>query len=678
MNLTLVKNMCKLPDGAANSDVGDLKDRIEEYIDPALRYACLSWHVHLVDADTTPAHAPTITHTLRQFLEKKFLLRLELLSVLGAVRNAFEALQVIADWLEVCCFRARRLAPIYSYGTQESSMLDLVNDCFRFVTGYFEVISTSARHIYHSALAYSPKKSIVRELYKPHAHPLARIVHGLPVSWDANTAATTRPAGLAAAAWSPCDRFIAITWNGATTIDVLDSVALQRLQSLKIPQAHCVPSGCAALAFSLDGRTLTWFNQNYFPNLERFVVSWDLQTGGVTSGTRWQGPDYIVGTPSITCSANGKMVAVRCSYFAGHYAIVVFDIASGGRMHSHSPITSVAPTNDVWAHGESLRLTTVGAKTITIWELGLTSNAIATKIETLAAPEDVDFRDWDKYRMQAHVQFLPTPCRLALVLEGKVMIWDARKPKYLLYCTGTTFSPTITLSSDGRFFECSASKSGIYLWKGSPTGYILHGILAPQTIFSHPLLSRNGGSIVAFGGSKVQLWRTKGFTTPPSNELIQTPLRTKNFVLDFSPEGMLAAVAMPKDKMVTVLDLKSGVPQLIVNTDMEVYCLRVTGNAIAVIGDRKVTTWDLPTGECVPDATLKDSTRTINLRGSRIGNVTGASTSDSQMKVPMLREMQKRLWVTRGGSCQNDVVGGMVDEGGRKEIDGTNNTTHSV
>ena len=102
MNRALEKNICKLPDGVANSDVSDLKERTEKYIGPALRYACLSWHTHLVDMDTTSAHAPTITPTLHQFLETKFLFWLEVLSVLGTTRNAVEALQVTTDWLEVC------------------------------------------------------------------------------------------------------------------------------------------------------------------------------------------------------------------------------------------------------------------------------------------------------------------------------------------------------------------------------------------------------------------------------------------------------------------------------------------------------------------------------------------------------------------------------------------------
>ena len=94
--------MCGLPDGVANSDVSDLKERTERYIIPAVRYACISWHTHLVDSDTIPTHVPTISPVLHQFLETKFLFWLEVLSVLGAARIAVEALQVVTDWLEVC------------------------------------------------------------------------------------------------------------------------------------------------------------------------------------------------------------------------------------------------------------------------------------------------------------------------------------------------------------------------------------------------------------------------------------------------------------------------------------------------------------------------------------------------------------------------------------------------
>ena len=106
MNRKLEKNMCKLSDGVTNSEVGDLKGRIEQCIDHSLQYACESWHKHLVDPRTVPSHAIKITSALRRFLEEKVLFWLEVLSVLGTVRGAIDAFGVAAKWLEVCSVSA--------------------------------------------------------------------------------------------------------------------------------------------------------------------------------------------------------------------------------------------------------------------------------------------------------------------------------------------------------------------------------------------------------------------------------------------------------------------------------------------------------------------------------------------------------------------------------------------
>ena len=91
--------MCNLPDAVKNSEVDDLSERAERYLDPALQYACKLWHKHLLDEHTI--RAPAVTSALHRFLEKKFLFWLEALSVLSAVRNAVDALQAVVDWLEV-------------------------------------------------------------------------------------------------------------------------------------------------------------------------------------------------------------------------------------------------------------------------------------------------------------------------------------------------------------------------------------------------------------------------------------------------------------------------------------------------------------------------------------------------------------------------------------------------
>jgi hypothetical protein len=92
--------MCKLPDGVVNSEIDDLKERIEQFIDHGLRYACRSWHKHFLC--TAPAHTLKIIPILHRFLEGKFLFWLEVLSVLGSAREAVDALEGATKWLEVC------------------------------------------------------------------------------------------------------------------------------------------------------------------------------------------------------------------------------------------------------------------------------------------------------------------------------------------------------------------------------------------------------------------------------------------------------------------------------------------------------------------------------------------------------------------------------------------------
>jgi len=311
-------------------------------------------------------------------------------------------------------------------------------------------------------------------------------------------------------------------------------------------------------------------------------------------------------------------------------SIFICDVASGVHTYSHSLDGDIPLRNDIWTHGESLRFATADATTITIWEVGFTSGTTPTKVETLPAPDDFNNSEYTGAR------FLPTLCRLALALEDKVLVWDARNSKCLLHCTDTGLRPRMSFS-DGSFFACSTTGSDIYLWKESPAGYILHEILASSATFPSPLLSRNGGLIVAFGGPTIRLWRTKSFTTSPSGILTRAPNHTENFILGFSPDGMLVAVAMQEDKTVTVLDLKSGVPQLTIDASMEVYGLGVIGNTVVVIGHQKVTTWSLPAGDRDPDARVgpEDSSWTINLGDLQGDRTAGASISPDSRHIAL-------------------------------------------
>jgi hypothetical protein len=99
MSRRLEENMCGLPDTVKNDEVDNLDKKVSLSIDGGLKYACESWHKHLIDERT--ARTPVLISALHRFLEKKFLCWLEVLSILGSAREAVDALEVAAKLLEV-------------------------------------------------------------------------------------------------------------------------------------------------------------------------------------------------------------------------------------------------------------------------------------------------------------------------------------------------------------------------------------------------------------------------------------------------------------------------------------------------------------------------------------------------------------------------------------------------
>ena len=64
---------------------------------------------------------------------------------------------------------------------------------------------------------------------------MARVVRGLPTSWEPVVATIHYNALVVTAAWSPCGRFIAVARFNSTTVEILDAVTLERLYTLESP-----------------------------------------------------------------------------------------------------------------------------------------------------------------------------------------------------------------------------------------------------------------------------------------------------------------------------------------------------------------------------------------------------------------------------------------------------------
>jgi len=234
------------------------------------------------------------------------------------------------------------------------------------VTGFFEVISTSAPHIYHSALLLSPQTSIVWKLYGSQAKPLARVVQGVPTSWEPSIANTRFPSDICAATWSPCSRFIAIATYLPGGMVVLDAVTLEQLHTMHSSQGII----WRTLLFSPDSHLLTAHSWN-----NNCIVSWDLQTGGLVSNISAGGQ-----SKSMSYSGCGTMLGVLFK----SSTIITYNTISGTQISSHSFSEYIVFT--IWTYGEYLRFATVESASITIWEVCFTSNCAPTEISSLPTP----------------------------------------------------------------------------------------------------------------------------------------------------------------------------------------------------------------------------------------------------------------------------------------------------
>ncbi|KAF9642581.1 hypothetical protein BDM02DRAFT_3132989 [Thelephora ganbajun] len=192
--------------------------------------------------------------------------------------------------------------------------------------------------------------------------------------------------------------------------------------------------------------------------------------------------------------------------------------------------------------------------------------------------------------------------------------------------------------------------SGIYLWKESPTGYILHRKLNREAGMDNPLMSPSGESIFVFGREAIQLSRT----TDPSTSFSRKQ-GYGGFNVEFSPDETLATVAGNGGKTITVLDLKSGNPLLTIDTGMYLRGQRAGGNTVVAFSDEKAVTWNLPARDHVlspkankwapcdlyrypPTSTASPSGRTLP-----------STYTTCLVSVPMRRGGLRRPWFTSDG-----------------------------
>ena len=449
------------------------------------------------------------------------------------------------------------------------------------MTKFFEPISVSALHVYHSALELSPLSSIVRRMYYHRKRtPFPRVVAGTPDAWDKSIHLSDENY-CPSYTWSPCGRFVAAQVRHS--VEIRDSLSSELLSTLARPNAY--PDG--QLAYSPDGHSLaSFFNAS--------LTIWDIQTGGAAKEIEC-GDTFNI---SLTWSLDGATICaifyvsspVPFRFPDGDYAMHVYDVASGTTLSSGTFESRSHPY--LWAHGTSFRAITVKwsdqALTIETFEAG----SVFTKVESScieSCGQD------DRIR-----SFSPTTYRLSVFnsIRNQVRILDIRKSECLLEESGEDGKfvprsaedfPPHCFSPDGNLFT-TPSLSGIHIWKYTSGRYTpWRNLLVRTTSFFNnfpPQFSPTSSSILGCSNGPLQVWRLDG---PPTAAHLDDRLP----LAILSHCGTYLATCPVRGNTVIITNLHSRTPPQFIDTNMTIGALVLTGNVLLVWGSNELVAWRL-------------------------------------------------------------------------------------
>ena len=432
------------------------------------------------------------------------------------------------------------------------------------MTRFFEPISVSAVHIYHSALELSPLSSIVRRVYYHRRHtPFPRVVTGIADLWDQSIHLSCIRRYWPYT-WSPCGRFVAaLADEGVEIRDVLSS---ELVSTGSGSRAHLYNE----LAYSPDGRLLA--------HLTDTLIIWDVQTGGIVKEVQC-GKPY---GESMVWSLDGEMICITQGS-----AVCVCDVASGtvrsiGTLQSRNSLR-------LWAHDGSFRAMATGlgwqGSTIEIFDVG----SDLTKIES--------FRIEPPYKVHRIESFSPTTHRISIQAHtstdddrgdlgpNSLRVLDIRASKCLLVETGDF--KLHCFSSDGNLFAACLNSCDIHVWKYASGCYTLLGEFPNQASkYCHPQFSPNLSSILTCFGGVLQVHRLD------DRPIVARPYRHTPLAV-ISHCGTYMATGHQRRGTITITNLLLKTTPQFVDTGMEVYQLAITGNVLLVEDSGTITAWKL-------------------------------------------------------------------------------------
>ena len=481
------------------------------------------------------------------------------------------------------------------------------HDSQRFLLEYFDLISNSPSHIYHSALPLSPSSSWLHKCYATYLSQEVKVVKGLPAEWGTCSHTVTLDAApLALVCWKDT---IALGLE-SNYIIVLNAITGGQVAVLS---GHS--SWVTSVTVSVDGTFLVSGSDDATAKL------WDIQTGGVIKTY-----DHSGGVYSVSISPDSTTLASGCwdgpIHLWGVWTGVCFHVIHGHNNRVNS--VSFSPVNSQHLISAS-RDHSVKQWDINGSQIGLTHEGDGVTFSL----DGTHFVSWRNQVATIHNSesgvvvtelqvpsgkilcccFSPNGEQMAAGAGYTIYIWDTICSDPHLFKTLVGHIGDIRALAFSSFIISVSEDRSVKFWQiGTSSADPVTTATIPTPATSAPIRSvslqaKKGIAISTDLDGVVKTWDIltglckASFQTPAEGWARDAQLIDGRLIFVWYAEGKIHIWNTEKDELLQTVDTPT------------LHGLRISGDGSKVFGETQesIQSWSMQTGKAVGEVKLKGS-----------------------------------------------------------------------
>ena len=184
--------------------------------------------------------------------------------------------------------------------------------------------------------------------------------------------------------------------------------------------------------------------------------------------------------------------------------------------------------------------------------------------------------------------FSPAFSHISFTTATEVIILNLHNSKPLLQTkVDVTGGRPGVFSPNGHFFAHNGRNQKIYVWKNTPTGYVLWSSFRARFFVHNFSWSPTSVRILCWSHLGIHLYH-------PNHSLNPLPIdKIEPYIMACLTDGIHIATARQQESVVTVLDYRPGKPLQFITTDMQIWDIKAINNTIFVVDIHRLASWRL-------------------------------------------------------------------------------------